>query len=261
MSTADTLQQVREAGRSAALIGYLSVGYPSLDESIAAMVQLAQNGCDIIEIGMPYTDPGMDGPTIQHSGEVALENGVRTSDLFTAVSAVTAAGAQAVVMTYWNIVYQYGVERFAADLKAAGGAGIVTPDLIPDEAGEWIAAAEKHGLDRIFLAAPSSTPERLEKIVSAHSGWVYAASTMGVTGARSSVDSHAQDLVARVRQAGAEYVCVGLGVSNAQQVAEIAAYADGVIVGSALIRALGEGGPAAVGRLAAELVSGTQPGD
>lgn len=256
-AVSDLLTRVADSGRNAAFVGYLPVGYPTVDESIEAMVQLAKNGCDIIEVGMPYSDPGMDGPVIQHAAETALENGVRTEDLFRAVEAVAQAGALPVVMTYWNIVYQYGVEAFAKRLSEAGGAGIITPDLIPDEAHEWIEAAKKYDLARIFLAAPSSTPERLAKIVNSASGFVYAASTMGVTGTRAKVDSHARDLVERLRSTGAQHVCVGLGVTNAEQVAELAECADGVIVGSALVKALTAGGPQAVGELAASLHTGT----
>lgn len=255
-TTGDTLESVAAAGRSAALIGYLPVGFPTVEGSIEAMVALVESGVDIVEVGLPYSDPGMDGPVIQRAAETALENGVRTKDVFAAVAAVTEAGGTAVVMSYWNLVLQYGVSAFARDLAAAGGAGIITPDLIPDEAADWMAAADEYGLDRIFLAAPSSTPERIAKIVAASRGFVYAASTMGVTGVRSSVDDHARDLVSRLREAGAPHVCVGLGVSTRDQAAEVAAYADGVIVGSALIRAVDAGGVPALRELARELREG-----
>ncbi|GAA3832567.1 tryptophan synthase subunit alpha [Brevibacterium ammoniilyticum] len=255
-TTGETLESVAAAGRSAALIGYLPVGFPTVEGSIEAMVALVESGVDIVEVGLPYSDPGMDGPVIQRAAETALENGVRTKDVFSAVAAVTEAGGTAVVMSYWNLVLQYGVSAFARDLAAAGGAGIITPDLIPDEAAAWMAAADEYGLDRIFLAAPSSTPERIAKIVAASRGFVYAASTMGVTGVRSSVDDHARDLVARLREAGAPHVCVGLGVSTRDQAAEVAGYADGVIVGSALIRAVDSGGVPALRELARELREG-----
>ena len=162
--------------------------------------------------------------------------------MFTAVAAVREAGAVPLVMTYWNLVLHRGVERFAADLAAAGGAGLITPDLIPDEAEDWVAASDRHGLDRVFLVAPSSTPERLARVTAACRGFVYAASTMGVTGARSSVDTDARGLVERVRAVTDLPVCIGLGVSTREQAAEIAGYADGVIVGSAMVRALGGDG-------------------
>jgi len=147
-------------------------------------------------------------------------------------------------MTYWNPVLRYGVDAFARDLAAAGGYGLITPDLIPDEADEWLAASEQHQLDRIFLVAPSSTPQRLADTVAASRGFVYAASTMGVTGARDAVSNAAPELVARVKEISDIAVGVGLGVRSREQAAEIAGYADGVIVGSALVSALSEGLPA-----------------
>lgn len=247
------LAQCKAEGR-AALIGYLPVGFPSLDESIAAAIALGNNGCDIIELGVPYSDPVMDGPVIQQATAQALEQGFRLDDLFRAVAEITAAtDAVVVVMTYWNPVLGRGVDRFAAELAAAGGAGIITPDLVPDEASAWFEASEKHGLDRIFLAALSSTTERLHTITRASSGFVYAVSVMGVTGARSSVSDAAQQLVADVRSAGAENVCVGLGVSRREHVEEIGAYADGVIVGTALVKALADKGVEGVAALTREL--------
>ena len=154
----------RQEGRSA-LIGYLPTGYPDVPASIAAMTALVESGCDVVEVGMPYSDPGMDGPTIATATEAALRGGVRVRDSLTAVEAISKAGGRAVVMTYWNLVLHYGVDAFARDLAAAGGLGMITPDLIPDEAAEWLAVSDAHHLDRIFLVAPSSTPERLAETV------------------------------------------------------------------------------------------------
>ncbi|MGV0625876.1 tryptophan synthase subunit alpha [Mycolicibacter minnesotensis] len=232
--------ECRAEGR-AALIGYLPTGYPDVPGSIAAMTTLVESGCDLIEVGVPYSDPGMDGPTIAHATEVALQGGVRVRDTLTAVEAIAAAGGRAVVMTYWNLVLRYGVDAFARDLAAAGGLGLITPDLIPDEADNWLAASETHALDRIFLVAPSSTPQRLAETVKASSGFVYAASTMGVTGVRNTVSNAAPELVRRVREVSDIPIGVGLGVRSGAQAAEIGAYTDGVIVGSALVTALSEG--------------------
>lgn len=236
-ATARRLDEARAEGR-AALVGYLPVGFPDVDASVRAARTMVDAGVDVVELGIPYSDPVMDGPVIQRAVEHALAGGVRVRDTFRAVEAVAATGAPVLVMTYWNPVVRYGVDAFARDLAAAGGAGLITPDLIPDEAGEWLAASEREHLDRVFLVAPSSTPERLALTARASRGFVYAASTMGVTGTRASVGVEAQRLVEDTRRAGAEHVCVGLGVSDGAQAAEVAAYADGVIVGSALVRPL-----------------------
>lgn len=248
----------RNAEANGALVGYLPAGFPSLDASIDAAVALAENGVDIIELGLPYSDPVMDGPVIQQATQTALAAGFRLRDGFTAVREITArVNVPVLLMTYWNPVLQYGVDRFADDLVAAGGAGLITPDLIPDEGAAWIAASDRTGLDRVFLAAPSSTDARLKQAVDTSRGFVYAVSTMGITGARSDVDTAARVLVERLREAGATSTCVGLGISSAAQVAEVLEYADGAIVGSALVKALAEGGVGLVGEVAAALAVGT----
>jgi tryptophan synthase alpha chain len=250
----------------AALVGYLPAGFPSVAGAATAAVAMAEAGADVIEIGLPYTDPLMDGPVIQEAVHRALEGGVRVSDVLRTVEAVAAAGVAVLVMTYWNPVDHYGVGAFARDLAAAGGSGLITPDLPPEEAGSWLDAAAELGLDAVFLVAPSSSDERLELISSACRGFVYAASVMGVTGARSQVGSAAEGLVARVRQHTALPVAVGLGVSTAAQAAEVAGYADGVIVGSAFVQRLlsatdEQAGVAAVGQLASELAAGVRGRD
>ncbi|MDQ6895712.1 MAG: tryptophan synthase subunit alpha [Actinomycetota bacterium] len=239
MSVRQVLEDCRAEGR-AALVGYLPVGYPDLAGSLEAMTTMVEAGVDIVEVGVPYSDPLMDGPVVQHAAERALAGGSKVSDVFRATQAVRDAGAPALVMTYWNVVLRRGVDRFARDLAAAGGAGLITPDLIPDEAGEWLSASDTYALDRVFLVAPSSTRERLVTATSSSRGFVYAASTMGVTGTRDSVDSAAEDLVRRTRAVADLPVCVGLGVSNGEQAAAVARFADGVIVGSALVRTLTE---------------------
>lgn len=240
-TAAAAIDDARAEGRSALVI-YLPVGYPDVEGSIAAARAAVEAGADIVELGLPYSDPGMDGPVVAAAAQAALDGGVRIADVLRAVREVAETGAAVLVMTYYNPVLRYGVEAFARDIAAAGGAGLITPDLIPDEAGEWIAAADAHGLDKVFLVAPSSTPERLALTADATRGFVYAASTMGVTGVRAEVGRSAEALVRRTREAGAPRVCVGIGVSDGNQAAEIAAFADGVIVGSAAVRALGESG-------------------
>jgi tryptophan synthase alpha chain len=257
-SSGERFAAARAEGR-AALVGYLPAGFPSYDGCVEALAAMVDAGVDILEIGLPYSDPVLDGPTIQAAADIALRQGTHTTDVLRTVEAVAATGASVLVMTYWNPVLRYGVDRFARDLAAAGGAGLITPDLIPDEGGEWIAASDSAGLDRVFLVAPSSSPARVALTTAACRGWVYAASTMGVTGARAQTSSVAPALVERVRAASDLPVGVGLGVSNGEQAAEVAAYADGVIVGSAFVRPLLDGGgPAAVAALAADLAAGVR---
>jgi tryptophan synthase alpha chain len=245
------------AENRAALVGYLPAGFPDMQGSLDLFGTIVQAGCDIVEVGVAYSDPVMDGPTIQVAAETALRNGVRVRDVFTVVEHVAKLGGAAVVMSYWNPIMRYGVDAFARDLAAAGGVGLITPDLIPDEAEEWIAAADRHNLDRIFLVAPSSSPERLASTVAASRGFVYAASTMGVTGARDAVSSMAPELSARIREISDIPIGVGLGVRSGAQAAEIAAYADAVIVGSALVSASQEG-LARVEALTRELAAGVR---
>lgn len=257
--TARAIEAARAQGR-AAFVGYLPAGYPDKETSIAAAIELARNGADVIEIGVPYSDPVMDGPVIQQATTEVLARGFRLPEVFEIVEAVVeATDAAVLVMTYYNLIDRMGAEEFASRLAAAGGAGAITPDLIPDEAGEWIAATDRHGLDRVFLTAPSSSTERVEKIVAASRGFVYGVSVMGVTGARDQVSDAAERVVAAAKSAGAERVCVGLGVSTRSHVEEIGRYADGVIVGTALVVALRDGGPEAVAELTAELTGAGVP--
>jgi tryptophan synthase alpha chain len=226
------------AERRGALVGYLPAGFPSVDGAIAAATAMARAGADV-------------------------ESGVRVSDVLRTVEAVSAAGVPVLVMTYWNPVDRYGVGAFARDLASVGGCGMITPDLPPEEAGPWLDAAAAYGLDPVFLVAPSSPDERIKLITAACGGFVYAASVMGITGARAAVGDAAAGLVQRVRQFTKLPVAVGVGVSTAAQAAEVARYADGVIVGSALVQRLlgapdAESGCAAVAALTADLAAGVR---
>jgi tryptophan synthase alpha chain len=217
------------------LVGYLTAGFPSVDDSVRALIAMAESGCDALEVGLPYTDPVMDGPAVQAASTTALRNGTRTEDVFRVVEQVVAkTGVPTLIMTYWNPVEQYGIERFADRLVDAGGAGCVLPDLPVQHSTPWREVAESRGLAGVFIAAPSSTDRRVAEIAAASTGFVYAASTMGVTGMRSEVSG--ADLVARIRPATDLPVFVGVGVSNGKQAKEIRAFADGVIVGSAIVR-------------------------
>lgn len=232
----------RAQGRGA-LVAYLPVGYPTVDTSIAAMRALCGDGespgVDLVEVGMPYSDPMMDGSVIQRAGTKALDRGVRVRDVFLAVEAVAATGTPAVCMSYWNLIDHYGVDAFARDFANAGGSGLITPDLTPDEADEWMIASDAHDLDRIFLVAPSTTDTRLVTTLEACRGWVYATAVMGVTGVRDVASTAAPELVARIRSADPDMlVGVGLGISSGAQAAQVTSYADAAIVGSALVKPL-----------------------
>jgi tryptophan synthase alpha chain len=247
----------------AALVGYLPAGFPSVDGAIAAATAMAQSGVDIVEIGLPYSDPLMDGPVIADAVHRALTGGTKIADVLRTVQAVAQVGVPVLVMTYWNPVDHYGVDAFARDLAAAGGSGMITPDLTPEEAGPWLAAAAEHKLDPVFLVAPSSSRQRLELITGVCGGFVYAASLMGTTGARAVVSGHAPDLVRRVKQCTSLPVAVGLGVRDGRQAAEVAGFADGVIVGSAFVQRLlsapdVQAGVVGVTELAAELATGVR---
>ena len=251
------------AEQRAAVIGYLPAGFPSVDGAITAAVAMAEAGADVLEIGLPYSDPLMDGPVIQEAVQAALTNGTKVADVLRTVEAVAAAGVPALVMTYWNPVDQHGVAAFARDLAAAGGAGLITPDLPPEEADEWLAASDDHGLDRVFLVAPSSTRSRIEAVTAQCRGFVYAASLMGITGTRATVSDQAAGVVAKVRESCDLPVAVGLGVRDGAQAAEVAGFADGVIVGTAFVQRLlnapdPDAGVTAVRALAADLAAGVR---
>ncbi len=261
-SLAEVFDQARHEGR-AALIGYLPAGFPTAQESVELIRAMVDGGVDIVEVGLPYSDPLMDGPDIQAAVEQALGGGTTTDVVLDVVEQVSAHGITAVVMTYWNPIERYGVDRFATRLAQAGGHGVITPDLTPEEAAAWIDATGRNDLDRVFLVAPSSTDARIDRVASVSSGFLYAASTMGVTGARAQVSSAAPELVERARHATDLPVCVGLGVSTGDQAAEVAAYADGVIVGSAFVRRILQAASPAeareqVGLLAADLAEGVR---
>ena len=243
------------------LIGYLPAGFPDKQTAIDAAIAMTQAGAGIIEVGLPYSDPLMDGPVIAGAVHRALVNGTRIKDVFDTVQAIAATGTPVLVMTYWNPVDHHGVRAFARDLASAGGAGLITPDLTPEESADWLEASDEFGLDRVFLVAPSSTDERIKTIAGICRGFVYAASLMGITGTREAVSSQAAGLVERTRAHTTLPVAVGLGVSTAQQAGEVAQFADGVIVGSAFVRCLAAAGDRAAGIQAArDLAAGLAAG-
>ncbi|MFC5338122.1 tryptophan synthase subunit alpha [Leucobacter denitrificans] len=260
MSESRVEQAIRAAkvDRKGALVGYLPASFPDLDTSVEAAIALARNGADVLEIGVPYSDPVMDGLVIQEATQTALAGGFKLTHLFEVVRRVTMeVDTPVLVMTYWNPVAQYGVERFAQDLAAAGGAGLITPDITPDSAAEWIEVSKRVGLDRVFLAAPTSTPERLRMISENSTGFVYTVSTMGITGERAELDAAARGLTESLREAGSALACVGIGISNADHVSTTLDYADGAIVGTAFVKALRDGGVEKLSQVVREIAAGT----
>lgn len=254
------VSEVLEANRASgggSLIGYFPAGYPTLEDSVAALVAMAEGGCDILEVGVPYSDPVMDGEVIQKATEKALENGFKLAQLFEVIAEVRKRTAvPMLVMSYWNPVLRFGVERFAKMLRESGAQGMITPDLIPDEAREWLEISDSQDLDRVFLVAPSSSETRVSNSSLASRGFVYAVSTMGITGERAQLDKLAREVTQRVKAVSQVPVCVGVGVSNGAQVAEVNSYADGAIVGTAIIKAYQEGGLEALKVKVAELAGG-----
>jgi tryptophan synthase alpha chain len=257
MSKVEATFAANKATGKDTLIGYFPLGFPTLSESVEAAVAMAEGGVDILELGVPYSDPVMDGPVIQEATEQAIANGFKLRQTFEAVKEVSErTGVPVLVMTYWNPVMQFGVQKFAESLKQAGGAGMITPDLIPDEASEWLAAAEQNDLDRVFLAAPTSSAERVQNAAKLSRGFVYAVSTMGITGARDEVDSLARGVVAAVRDTDVPAnVAVGIGISTGEQASAVNAYADGAIIGSVFVRAYSQGGLPELKRTVAEIES------
>ena len=252
----DILRTNRESGRGT-LVGYFPAGYPTVDDSVAALVAMAQNGCDVLEVGVPYSDPVMDGLVIQKATEEALQNGFRLKQTFEVIRKVREqVDTPMLVMSYWNPVLRFGVEEFADNLVSSGAQGMITPDLIPDEGSRWLEAASSRNLDHVFLVAPSSSDERVKDNSAASQGFVYSVSTMGITGERANVDQLARGVVAKVKALGTAPTCVGVGISTADQVRDVNNYADGAIVGTAFVKAYQSGGLDALTEKARELAGG-----
>ena len=225
-----------KAEKRAALIGYLPAGFPSKLESIEFIKAMIDGGVDAVEVGFPYSDPVMDGPIIQQASEISLHNKTKAEDVLSLQADVAKLNVPAVVMSYWNPIERYGSDKFVTKMKSINGAGVITPDLTIDESEDWITDCRKTEIDSIFVVAPNTSDERLAQVTKLCTGFIYAASIMGVTGTRTAVSSQAKDLVARIRKFSNLPVAVGLGVSNREQAKEVAQYADGVIVGSAFIK-------------------------
>ena len=228
--------------KRAALIGYIPAGFPDQKSSLKIIESMVEGGVDAVEIGFPYSDPVMDGPVIQAASEQAIKNGAGVKEVFDLLKNTVALKVPAMIMSYWSPIEKYGSENFAKMVSTVGGSGVITPDLTVEESIEWKKQADKNSINTIYVVAPSTTDERLAKVSANCSGFIYAASLMGVTGAREVVSGNAKSLVERIRKISQTPVAVGLGVSNKEQAREVASYADGVIVGSAFIKIIQEHG-------------------
>jgi tryptophan synthase alpha chain len=260
----EAIRAANDQGR-AALIVYLPAGFPDMATSQACLEAAAANGADLLEIGFPYSDPLMDGPIIQQANQTAMDAGYTPRDDLAMCRQLNArVDVPTLVMTYYNILWHYQapdrLQAFASDAAAAGLAGAIVPDLPVDESRDWLAAAAEADLATVFLVASTSSDHHLAAAARASDGFVYATSTLGVTGTRESLSERAGPLVARLRNVTSDPVCVGIGVSTAAHAETVARFADGVIVGSAAVRATADGGPAAVANLVSELAAGCRRG-
>jgi tryptophan synthase alpha chain len=247
-------QRWRALGKSRALIPYLTAGFPTYDASLAALRRVEAAGADFVEIGVPFSDPLADGPTIQRTTQAALEQGITVPRVLALVRAA-ALRVPVIIMTYLNPVLSYGVARFAQDARAAGAAGVLLTDLPAGADPAIETAVTQNGLDLIRLIAPTTDDRRLPAAMSGAGGFIYLISRLGVTGARDSVPADLDAQVRRVRAATRLPVAVGFGIGTPAQAAAAARHADGVVVGSALLDALAKGGPEAMERLTRDLAA------
>ncbi len=232
---ADTFTELK-AKNEGALVVFTVAGHPSPEESTKVTTALAEGGADIIELGIPFSDPLADGPAIQNASQRALAHDITPGDVLEMVRAFRGKSEIPVVlMTCYNPICQYGVGRFAADAKAAGVDGVIVTDLPPEECGEWVSAARAEDLDTIFLLAPTSSTERTKKVVDLATGFVYCVSRMGVTGAREDLPPDLKNLVGRIRRETDKPIAVGFGISQPAHVAQVCRIADGAVVGSAVV--------------------------
>ncbi len=232
----ETFAALRARGEKA-LIGFVTAGDPSAERTADIVAALAEAGADAVEIGIPFSDPLADGPSIQASSQRALEGGMTTVKALAVIRAARqrAPDLPIIVMTYFNPIRRYGLERYARDARAAGVDAHIVTDLTPEEAGEWKRISTANGLDTIFLLAPTSTEPRIEAVTRLSSGFVYCVSRTGVTGARQDVPAELREVVARIKARTSLPVCVGFGISAPEHVRRICAFADGAVVGSRLV--------------------------
>ncbi|KAA6463218.1 tryptophan synthase subunit alpha [Acidobacteria bacterium AB60] len=242
------------------LVVYLTAGDPSLEATTAIAIAAIDAGADVIELGVPFSDPLADGPVIQRASERAVARGTKLSDVLAVARAIRSARPEAglVVFTYLNPILRYGLTRFADDAKAGGADGVLVTDLIVEEAGDYLREMDRVGLAPVFLAAPTSPDERLEAIAAHCKGFIYAISRTGITGKQSAMTADAAALVARIRRWSTLPVAVGFGISNAQHVAQVAEIADGAVIGSAIVELIERATPETAAEDVARFIKGLQ---
>ena len=245
----ETALRARIASGGKCLVPYITGGYPGWIDSVRAC---AANGADAVEIGIPFSDPVMDGPVIQQSSQVALDNGATPVSILREARGLD-VGIPLAVMCYYNTVFHAGHERFANDLRAAGISAAIVPDLPLEESGDWCAAADAAGIETVMLAAPTAPDDRLPRVTQRARGFVYSVGLLGVTGERATLAGTATTLAARVKNVTDKPVLVGVGVSNAEQAVEASRVADGVVMGASVVRRMLEGGADAVGAYVGEV--------
>jgi tryptophan synthase alpha chain len=234
-------KKLKQTGRKA-LIPYIMAGDPSLDATERLVAELKEAGADIIELGVPFSDPLADGTTIQKAHERALQKGVTLKKVIPFVRKIRQTSEiPLILMTYFNPVFKFGIDAFVKEAVSAGVDGVIIPDLIPDEAHDFITVARKHKLDTIFLLAPTSTLERVKRIVKASTGFIYYVSITGITGAKLSIGDPMKDTLELIKNNANKPIAVGFGISTPEEAAEISKIADGVIVGSAIVKLIAEG--------------------
>jgi tryptophan synthase alpha chain len=235
-----TFRKLKKEGRKA-LVAYIMAGDPNIKATVRYIAELESAGADVIELGVPFTDPLADGPTIQRAAERALLGGVTLRRVLDIVSTVReSVTVPLVLMTYFNPVFRFGIDSFVEEAVRAGTDGIIVPDLIPEEAGSLVDSSRRHGLDTIFLLAPTSTPDRIKRVVKASRGFIYYVSITGITGGMLSLNSTMKRTLSLIREGTSKPAVIGFGISNPGEAAAVAKLADGIVVGSAIVKRIAE---------------------
>lgn len=238
---AETFKSLKKNGKKA-MIAYIMAGDPTIKATESYIMDLSSSGADIIELGVPFTDPLADGPTIQRAAERALQQGVTLQEVIACVSRVRErVNTPLILMTYYNPVFKLGIKHFVSRAVKAGVDGVIVPDLIPDEAGDLIASSRKHKLDTIFLLAPTSTSDRIHRVARASTGFIYYVSITGITGSSLSFNDKMKSTLGLIRRSTSKPTVVGFGISNPAEASTAASLSDGIVIGSAIVKRIAEG--------------------